>query len=102
MSVLKCSDPSLLQAPRASRTDRGSSRPRPRRAAANAASPRKGLSTRSISTDVGPMPAPPAFAARGRARCGSSPSSSAAPGSSPHGRLSTDVVDPSGVDQDPC
>jgi hypothetical protein len=65
--------------PRASRKDRGPSRPRRWRTAANSVSPLREPLTKSSSTEVGPMPAPPTSAAPGRAPCGISPSSSAGP-----------------------
>ena len=73
--------------PRAPHKDWGSSRPRPWRTAADSASPWKGLSAKSSSSEREPMPAPPALVTRGQARCGGSPSSSTAPGFSPRGPL---------------
>ncbi len=79
------SDPSLPQTPPGFCKDRGPSRPRPWQTAANSASPWKGPSTQSFSTDGEPMPAPPPLATQGHARSGSSPSLSTAPGFCPQG-----------------
>jgi hypothetical protein len=89
--------PASHRRPRASHQDRGSSRPRPRRTAADSASPGKGPSAGASSSEWEPMPSPPAPVARGPVRCGVSPSSSTAPGSSPRGRPRSDVSDPSGT-----
>jgi hypothetical protein len=52
----------------------------------------EGPSTKSFPTDGEPMPAPGALAAPGQARCGSSPSSSTAPGFSRGYEIATGVT----------